>query len=198
MARWEHLNCGSVHYGSRSHPPYDCGVCAGAPITERGWRYVDNLPVPPRDRDRIRPLGGAGKKRRPIAAARRRRLYERDDWTCAGCGHRFRRRPEELTLDHWIPVAVGGPSTDDNLRTMCRPCNAEKADAMPALVPGIVRGVSEQIRLEVDVPLEALLDGFMRVPCFECGRDPRGFEIADGHWQPCNRCKTSGVELVMC
>jgi 5-methylcytosine-specific restriction endonuclease McrA len=201
MARWEHMPCGTIQYGRRTAPPYDCTICVGgarllvAP-EQRGWRYVDNL-SPVRQKDKIRALGGAGKKRRAITPARRLRLYERDAFTCAICEVDFSQWPVQLTLDHWIPVALGGPALDENLRTVCRPCNTEKADRMPDHVRGILRSAGMVIG-ESEIPLEALLDGFMRIACLECDGDPRGYELPDGRFWPCNRCKTSGVELVMC
>jgi 5-methylcytosine-specific restriction endonuclease McrA len=56
----------------------------------------------------------------------RERIYERDGHRCVSCG-----TDENLTLDHRIPKSRGGPSTDDNLQTMCAPCNQAKADSMP-------------------------------------------------------------------
>jgi 5-methylcytosine-specific restriction endonuclease McrA len=56
----------------------------------------------------------------------RQRVYERDGYQCVTCGSR-----ENLTLDHHIPRSRGGPTTYDNLRTMCKQCNGAKADSMP-------------------------------------------------------------------
>lgn len=36
-----------------------------------------------------------------------------------------------FTQDHRIPASKGGPSTLDNLQTMCYPCNKKKADREP-------------------------------------------------------------------
>ena len=40
--------------------------------------------------------------------------------------------PEELTLDHIVPVARGGRSTRGNLVVCCRKCNMEKKFLTPA------------------------------------------------------------------
>lgn len=48
-------------------------------------------------------------------------VYERDGWRCLHCG-----TGAELSLDHIIPWSHGGPDTDENLQTLCRPCNSSK------------------------------------------------------------------------
>lgn len=63
--------------------------------------------------------------RRPIVddwQAIRARIFARDDYTCTYCG----TRGGALECDHMVPISRGGPSTDDNLTTACKPCNREK------------------------------------------------------------------------
>ena len=43
---------------------------------------------------------------------------------CHYCGARV--RPEEITMDHAVPVIRGGKSTRGNLVPACKPCNSEK------------------------------------------------------------------------
>jgi 5-methylcytosine-specific restriction protein A len=43
---------------------------------------------------------------------------------CAHCGLKF--RPEELTMDHLVPLARGGESVKANLVPSCSGCNAQK------------------------------------------------------------------------
>lgn len=45
-------------------------------------------------------------------------------WMCKG-------KAKYLTLDHYIPVAMGGKTTVENLRPACRPCNQWKRDMHP-------------------------------------------------------------------
>lgn len=59
--------------------------------------------------------------RTPIPAEQRARIYERDGHRCLECGATY-----DLTLDHIYPWSLGGRDTDDNLRTLCRPCNSRK------------------------------------------------------------------------
>lgn len=43
---------------------------------------------------------------------------------CHHCGQKF--KPEELTMDHLVPIARGGTSTKGNIVPSCRPCNQKK------------------------------------------------------------------------
>lgn len=49
---------------------------------------------------------------------------------CHYCHGRF--PPEELTLDHVVPVSRGGRSTRGNCVPCCRSCNARKKAYTPA------------------------------------------------------------------
>lgn len=42
-----------------------------------------------------------------------------------------------LTLDHVIPLAMGGGSTVENLQPLCKWCNAKKADRAIDYRPGM-------------------------------------------------------------
>jgi hypothetical protein len=55
-------------------------------------------------------------------AVTRKRIFSRDQYTCAYCGAHGVR----LQCDHIIPVARGGSNGDDNLTTSCEPCNRAK------------------------------------------------------------------------
>lgn len=59
--------------------------------------------------------------RAAIPTEQRQRIYERDGHACLRCG-----ATDDLTLDHIHPWSLYGPDTDDNLRTLCRPCNSSK------------------------------------------------------------------------
>ena len=49
--------------------------------------------------------------------------------TCYYCGHRF--APDELTMDHIIPIIRGGKSTKNNLAPACKDCNNKKKHMLP-------------------------------------------------------------------
>jgi hypothetical protein len=59
--------------------------------------------------------------KKTIANSLRWRIYERDGFQCLLCHART-----DLSLDHRIPECRGGPTTFDNLRTLCRTCNGIK------------------------------------------------------------------------
>ncbi|MBA2684056.1 MAG: HNH endonuclease [Gemmatimonadaceae bacterium] len=56
-----------------------------------------------------------------IASELRARIYERDGYRCLTCGS-----IERLSLDHIIPFSHGGQDTEENLRTLCTPCNSRR------------------------------------------------------------------------
>lgn len=62
----------------------------------------------------------------------RRLRYEilrRDDYACRYCGG---RAPDvQLTVDHILPVALGGSDEADNLVAACAACNAGKSSVNP-------------------------------------------------------------------
>ncbi len=49
--------------------------------------------------------------------------------TCYFCGHRF--SPDELTMDHIIPIIRGGKTTKSNVATVCKECNTKKKHLLP-------------------------------------------------------------------
>lgn len=66
-----------------------------------------------------------------MAVSKRTRfeVLRRDNYTCRYCGA---SAPDvELTVDHVVPVALGGTDNPDNLVTACRDCNAGKASTSP-------------------------------------------------------------------
>jgi 5-methylcytosine-specific restriction endonuclease McrA len=55
------------------------------------------------------------------------RVLQRDAFRCTYCG-RTARDGAVLHLDHLVPVAAGGQTTEDNLVTACDTCNVGKSD----------------------------------------------------------------------
>ncbi|HEX7623050.1 MAG TPA: HNH endonuclease [Anaeromyxobacteraceae bacterium] len=73
-----------------------------------------------------KPVGG----REPISAAVRREVWARDEGRCTWCGPDGRRCGStwQVELDHILPAALGGPSTVENLRILCRAHNTLSAE----------------------------------------------------------------------
>ena len=56
-------------------------------------------------------------------------IKKRDNYTCCNCGNSTHAEPNLLLeIDHIIPVAKGGRTTEDNLQTLCWKCNRAKSD----------------------------------------------------------------------
>lgn len=56
-------------------------------------------------------------------------IKERDNFTCCTCGNSIHVEPNLLLeIDHIIPVAKGGCTTETNLQTLCWKCNRSKSD----------------------------------------------------------------------
>lgn len=70
-------------------------------------------------------------ERTELPKGRKYEVFERDEFRCQWCGA-SRENGAELTLDHIIPLAAGiangGTNEMDNLQTLCKECNGNKAD----------------------------------------------------------------------
>jgi hypothetical protein len=65
----------------------------------------------------------------PVSRRLRFEILRRDDHRCRYCGA---SAPDvELTIDHVLPVALGGSDTADNLVAACAACNAGTSSASP-------------------------------------------------------------------
>lgn len=63
----------------------------------------------------------------PVNKRTRYEVLKRDNFTCRYC----RSTEGELTVDHVVPVALGGADEPTNLVAACRDCNAGKASTTP-------------------------------------------------------------------
>lgn len=68
----------------------------------------------------------AAQSKRKISPRLSRAVMERDAYRCVTCGTHV-----DLTCDHIIPESRGGPTSINNLQTMCRPCNLAKGARLP-------------------------------------------------------------------
>jgi HNH endonuclease len=62
----------------------------------------------------------------------REAIFERDGWICGICG--LVVKPEEATLDHIVPVALGGAHTAANLRLAHAMCNSRRQADTPSFL----------------------------------------------------------------
>lgn len=62
------------------------------------------------------------KRQRTISASVQKSVMMRSNNSCENCGSR-----KYLEFDHLLPVAKGGLSTEENVRHLCRNCNARAA-----------------------------------------------------------------------
>jgi 5-methylcytosine-specific restriction endonuclease McrA len=70
-------------------------------------------------------LAKSNRSRNPIIPHLRDWILERDGNLCLKCG-----ATEDLTVDHIVPVILGGLTNPDNLRTLCRACNSSKGSKL--------------------------------------------------------------------
>jgi hypothetical protein len=103
-----------------------CGHCArkagGAYVKAHTGRYDPHLDPELADAERKQ----LAKERNPykkvvIPQWLRTEVFERDGYACKHCGVR-----KHLRADHILPESKGGPTTLDNLQTLCRSCNSRK------------------------------------------------------------------------
>jgi 5-methylcytosine-specific restriction enzyme A len=60
----------------------------------------------------------------PIPPEVRKYVFERDRYQCQSCGKT--QLEAQLTIDHIIPLALGGQNDISNLQTLCWTCNRQK------------------------------------------------------------------------
>ncbi|MBO7560701.1 HNH endonuclease [Candidatus Saccharibacteria bacterium] len=62
-----------------------------------------------------------------MTALLREKIKQRDRYTCKKCGASVFKEPNLLLeIDHIVPLARGGKTTEDNLQTLCWRCNRKK------------------------------------------------------------------------
>lgn len=65
----------------------------------------------------------------------RRRILERDNYTCAYCGASIATSPSiAFHVDHIVPLSKGGSDAIGNLVTACEHCNTSKGDRRLSIV----------------------------------------------------------------
>lgn len=102
-----------------------------APVLARSWRFGDGdgggvielmrRVVVDYDPSVLPSRPPTSSHRRQLSMATRTRIMERDGYRCKRCGTQ-----KALSIDHIIAVVNGGSDQDDNLQTLCGPCNSSK------------------------------------------------------------------------
>lgn len=81
--------------------------------------------------EKIKYRKSAAFQRALMTSRLRKAIKERDNYTCVKCGVSTKKEPTLLLeIDHIIPVARGGLTTEDNLQTLCWRCNRTKGAKM--------------------------------------------------------------------
>lgn len=62
-----------------------------------------------------------------VSGAKRVRVLAKFGGCCALCG----KRPQQLTVDHILPLSHGGTNDEGNLQPACRECNLNKGNLRP-------------------------------------------------------------------
>lgn len=117
--------CGTAFI--QKHDPRHKAHCCSAECSRKASRH--------RRRDRER----TSAKTKPVY---RRKVYERDGWRCRLCGKRLNRKakvphPSAPTIDHILPIALGGTHTYENIFAAHFRCNSAKGPRVEQLQWGI-------------------------------------------------------------
>ena len=99
-------------------------VLAEHDIEKRAVTFTFKLPAVVRLLRFVRARG-----KRESVPFTRANIYRRDDYTCQYCAHEC--ASEDLTFDHVVPAAAGGPKCWENIVTACIPCNRRKGARTP-------------------------------------------------------------------
>ena len=76
------------------------------------------------DKNSKKKLSTQEKERRKMSNGTRYKIMRRDGFKCVLCGRDA--DDEKLVVDHIHPIARGGKTIMENLRTLCFPCNSGK------------------------------------------------------------------------
>lgn len=92
----------------------------GESTAERWWRLNadKNRVYEQNRRARLRQTGGI------LSGDIVEKLMSQQDGKCVYCSTDLSKTTPQI--DHILPLALGGPNTDDNVQLLCRPCNSSK------------------------------------------------------------------------
>jgi len=121
--------CGTIftpEYGDKRkvYCSHKCGKKAGKRKGKKHTGTLNNV-----TRKRLRAMYGDS-WRSMYEPINKRRVFERDRWRCQLCGCKVKRTtewdPRQATIDHIIPLSLGGEHKYTNVQTACMECNSKK------------------------------------------------------------------------
>lgn len=121
--------CGTIftpEYGDKrkDYCSHKCGRKAGKRKGKKHTGTLNNV-----TRKRLRTMYGDS-WRSMYEPINKRRVFERDRWRCQLCGCKVKRTtewdPRQATIDHIIPLSLGGEHKYTNVQTACMECNSKK------------------------------------------------------------------------
>lgn len=115
-------------------------------------------------------VGDAGPRK--VGKNTREAVFERDGHKCVRCGSE-----EYLQADHILPQSCGGPHIMENLRTLCRSCNAGRPVSGDGLVKDLKKDghTIESLRAKFGIDA-SILDQHAQVGREGKGRESKGRE----------------------
>lgn len=97
-------------------------------------------------------------------------VWDRDNWVCQKCGRTCARRQHGnatlgywATVDHVVPVVLGGWDDPVNLQTLCQRCNHAKGDQI----------IDYRADIDLRLALQAERERLGMLPKFSAGRNKR-------------------------
>ncbi len=114
--------CGNKSY----HPPFPLLIQEGVPVRGGGTRRftLENFIIEVTEQEIKR-------EREKSRELRRSRWWQNKiaQGQCHWCGGKF--PPEEMTMDHIIPITRGGKASRNNVVPCCKECNSRKKYLLP-------------------------------------------------------------------
>ena len=80
--------------------------------------------------------------KRPNPRELKKKLIERDGSRCARCGRELDF--DSCTIEHIVPLAYGGETTEDNCIILCRECNAKAVEIRGYQFESYIKGLIEK------------------------------------------------------
>lgn len=96
---------------------------------KRNWKYCEDCRGEARAENAI--TRRARKRAAVVETVYRKKVFERDGWRCGICGHPVNQRlawphPRSPSLDHIVPLALGGEHSYANTQLAHLLCNVRK------------------------------------------------------------------------